>query len=61
MGRVVMGGRRTSVTFHNVITDTKHEKPLAVFLSNVIPTSTWVTFKNMKSCLSTLSNVLGVH
>ena len=56
-----MGGHRTSVTFHNVITDTKHEKPLAVFLSNVIPTSTWVTFKNMKSCLSTLSNVLGVH
>ena len=45
MGRVVMGGRRTSVTFHNVITDSKHEKPLAVFLSNVIPTSTWVTFK----------------
>ena len=44
LGRVVMGGRRTSVTFHNVITDTKHEKPLAVFLSNVIPTSTWVTF-----------------
>ena len=45
LGRVVIGGRRTSVTFHNVITDTKHEKPLAVFLSNVIPTSTWVTFK----------------
>jgi len=41
-GRVVTGGRRTSMSFHNVITDIKQEKPLAILLSNVLPPSTWV-------------------
>ena len=53
------GGRRTSMAFHNFITDIKQEKPLAVLLSNVLPPSTWVTFK--REAYEVLSNMLGVH
>ena len=47
------------MSFHNVITDIKQEKPLAILLSNVLPPSTWVAFK--KEAYEVLPNMLGVH